>query len=146
MAPRSRAAMPPLAAYNYRVVVGSVNMRFAKVEGLVWERLAVPYRNGLSFRDGERLSLSRVDRYSSLTLYQGVMASDAALISWLRSGDARMLQVLLCNADGQPALVWQAARAVPVKLTGSSLDASSNEVFMDCLELQAAGWSIKSSA
>jgi phage tail-like protein len=74
------------------------------------------------------------------------MASDAALISWLRSGDARMLQVLLCNADGQPALVWQAARAVPVKLTGSSLDASSNEVFMDCLELQAAGWSIKSSA
>lgn len=40
----------PLVAYNYRVIVGAITMRFTKVEGLVWERSAVTYRDGLSFR------------------------------------------------------------------------------------------------
>lgn len=133
----------PLVAYNYRVVVGTVTMRFAKVEGLVWERTAVPYRDGLSFLDGEGLALCRVDAYTSLSLQQGVVATDSSLHDWLRSGDARLLQVQLCQADGKPVLAWQANRVIPVKLTGASLDASTNEVCIDTLELRAAGWSIQ---
>lgn len=133
----------PLVAYNYRVVVGNVTMRFAKVEGLVWERKAVTYRDGLSFLDGERIGLCRVETYTPLSLHQGVMAADSSLSDCLRSGDARWLQVQLCQADGRAVLAWQANRAIPVKLTGASLDASSQEVFMNNLELLAAGWSIK---
>ena len=136
-------AQYPLVAYNYRVVIGAVTMRFAKVEGLVWERTAIPYRDGLSFLDGEQLALTRVDAYTSLTLQQGVVATDETLYSWLRSGDPRLLQVLLCQANGQPVLVWQANRAIPVKLSGATLDASTNEVCIDTLELRAAGWSIQ---
>lgn len=143
MALDSRASDLPLVAYNYRVVVGQTTMRFAKVEGLMWERKALPYRDGLSFLDGESLGLCRVEAYTSLTLQQGVMASDPSLHDWLRAGDKRWLQVQLCQADGQPVLAWQANRAVPVKLTGASLDASTNEVFIDTLELLASGWSIK---
>jgi phage tail-like protein len=134
---------PPLVAYNYRVVVGSVNMRFAKLEGLVWERKPLTYRDGLSFLDGESIGFTRVEAYTTLTLQQGVMAADSSLHDWLQAGDARWLQVQLCQADGRPVLAWQANRAYPVKLTGASLDASTNEVFMDTLELLASGWSIK---
>lgn len=133
----------PLVAYNYRVVVGSVNMRFAKLEGLVWERKALTYRDGFSFRDGESISFSRVQAYTPLTLQQGVMAADSSLHDWLQAGDGRLLQVQLCQADGQPVLAWQANRAYPVKLTGANLDANTNEVFMDTLELLVSGWSIK---
>ncbi|MFM8275892.1 MAG: phage tail protein [Cyanobium sp.] len=137
------ALAPPLVVYNYRVLVGSLTMRFAKVDGLVWERQAVPYRDGLSFLDGETMGVCRVDAFTPLTLQQGVLAGDAQLHQWLKAGDSRMLQVQLCQPDGQAVLAWQANRAIPVKLTGSSLDAKGNDVFVDSLELRAAGWSIK---
>lgn len=133
----------PLVAYNYRVLVEGLDMRFSKVDGLVWERKAITYRDGLSFLDGESLGLSRVDSYSQLSLQQGVMEADTSLHDWLRAGDARWLQVQLCRADGQAVLAWQANRAVPVKLSVASLEAKTNEVFIDTLELKAAGWSIK---
>lgn len=133
----------PIVTYNYRVVIGSMAMRFSKVEGLVWERKAISYLDGLSFLDGESLSTYRIDTYSSLTLYQGVVVADTSLHDWLLAGDARLLQVQLCRADGQPVIAWQANRAIPVKLTGASLDANANEVALDVLELRAAGWSIK---
>lgn len=140
-APASLAA--PLVVYNYRVVIGSLAMRFAKVDGLVWERKAVTYRDGLSFLDGESIALYRVEAYTTLTLQQGVLASDTLLHDWLRQGDGRMLQVQLCAADGAAVIAWQANRAIPVKLTGASLDAKGGEVFIDTLELRAAGWTIK---
>ena len=143
MTTATAAASYPLVAYNYRVVVGTVTMRFAKVEGLVWERTAVPYRDGLSFLYGENLPLCRVDAYTTLTLQQGVVAGDSSLYDWLRAGDARLLQVQFCQADGQPVIAWQANRAIPVKLSGTSLDANTNDVCIDTLELQTAGWSIK---
>ncbi|MEB3319125.1 MAG: phage tail protein [Cyanobacteriota bacterium] len=143
MASPAAAFSDLLVGYNYRVVVGSVSIRFAKVDGLVWERTAVTYRDGLSFLDGESIGFCRVETYTTLTLQQGVMASDTSLHDWLRDGDARWLQVQLCEASGQPVLAWQAARAIPVKLTGASLDASTNAVFVDTLELRAAGWSIQ---
>ncbi|MFN6337997.1 MAG: phage tail protein [Cyanobacteriota bacterium] len=133
----------PLVAYNYRVVVDHITMRFSKVDGLVWERKAITYRDGLSFLDGESIGLYRVEAYTTLTLQQGVLAADSSLHDWLREGDARLLQVQLCAADGGAVMAWQANRAIPVKLTGASLDAKGGEVFIDTLEIRAAGWSIK---
>ena len=140
--PSTKPANYPLVAYNYRVVIDGLTMRFAKVEGLVWERTTVTYRDGLSFLGGEDIGTYRVDSYSTLSLHQGVVASDTKLHDWLQAGDARLLQLHLCRADGKPVISWQASRAIPVKLSGVSLDANANEVIMETLELRAAGWSI----
>jgi phage tail-like protein len=142
-APSAIATAYPLVAYNYRVIVGAITMRFTKVEGLVWERSAVTYRDGLSFLDGESISTYYISAYTTLTLSQGVIVADSDLHDWLRQGDARLLQVQLCQADGQPKIAWQANRAIPVKLTGANLDAQGNEVVVERLELRAKGWSIK---
>lgn len=132
----------PLVAFNYRVLIDRLEMRFTKVDGLSWERKAITYRDGLSFLDGESLGLSRVDSYRQLTLQQGVMEGDTRLHDWLSKGDSRTLQVQLCRADGEAAMAWHARKAVPIKLSGTSLDANTNEVFIDTLELMAAGWAI----
>ena len=132
----------PLVAYNYRVLVAGLEMRFSKVEGLAWERKAITYRDGLSFLDGESLALSRVDSYSQLTLQQGVMEGDTRLHDWLREGDSRSLEVQLCRSDGEAVLAWHARKAVPIKLSGASLDANTNSVLIDTLELRAAGWAL----
>ncbi|MFN9619399.1 MAG: phage tail protein [Synechococcaceae cyanobacterium] len=132
----------PLVVYNYRVIVDSIAMRFSKVEGLVWERSAITYRDGWSFLDGEMISTYRVDHYAPITLQQGLISRDTQLLDWLKKGDARMLQVLLCKSDGEAILSWKAQRAYPIRLTPTTLDASSNEVAIDTLELQARGWSL----
>jgi phage tail-like protein len=142
-APSAKPTDYPLVAYNYRVIVGAIAMRFSKVEGLVWERSAVTYRDGLSFLDGESISTYYINTYTTLTLSQGVVVADSSLHDWLRQGDARLLQVQLCQADGQPKIAWQANRAIPVKLTGANLDTQGNEVVVERLELRAKGWSIK---
>ena len=142
-APSAKPTDYPLVAYNYRVIVGAIAMRFSKVEGLVWERSAVTYRDGLSFLDGESISTYYISTYTTLTLSQGVVVAESSLHDWLRQGDARMLQVQLCQADGQPKIAWQANRAIPVKLTGANLDAQGNVVVVERLELRAKGWSIK---
>ena len=146
MAAPALSAIPsayPLVAYNYRVIVGAITMRFTKVEGLVWERSAVTYRDGLSFLDGESISTYSISAYTTLTLSQGVVVADSSLHDWLKQGDARLLQVQLCQADGQAKIAWLANRAIPVKLTGANLDAQGNEVVVERLELRAKGWSIK---
>ena len=132
----------PLVVYNYRVIVDSIAMRFSKVEGLVWERSTITYRDGWSFLDGEMISTYRVDHYAPITLQQGLISRDTQLLDWLKKGDARMLQVLLCKSDGEAILSWKAQRAYPIRLTPTTLDASSNEVAIDTLELQARGWSL----
>ena len=142
-APSAIPTAYPLVAYNYRIIVGAIAMRFSKVEGLVWERSAVTYRDGLSFLDGESISTYSISAYTTLTLSQGVVVADSSLHDWLKQGDARLLQVQLCQADGQPKIAWQANRAIPVKLTGANLDAQGNEVVVERLELRAKGWSIK---
>lgn len=142
-APNTKQTGYPLVAYNYRVIVGAIAMRFTKVEGLVWERSAVTYRDGLSFLDGESLSTYYINTYTTLTLSQGVVVADSSLHDWLRQGDGRLLQVQLCQADGQPKIAWQANQAIPVKLTVANLDTQGNEVVVDRLELRAKGWSIK---
>jgi phage tail-like protein len=139
---KEQAASYPLSAYNYRVLVGNLTMRFTKVEGLRWERKVVTYRDGLSFQDGEQIHSYRVDAFLPLTLHQGVVPKDRALHEWLQRGDSKVLQVLLCQADGSPILSWQAKRAIPVSVTLSTLDASTNDLAIDTLELQASGWSI----
>lgn len=135
----------PLVAYNYRVNVDEIAMRFSKVEGLVWERSAITYRDGLSFLNGEMISTYRVDHYAPITLQQGLVGGDTKLLDWLNKGDPRILQVMLCKANGQTLVTWKANRAIPIRLTPTTLDASSNDLAIDTLELQAKGWSISHS-
>jgi phage tail-like protein len=132
----------PLVAYNYRVIVAGITMRFSSVEGLKWERSVITYRDGLSFLEGERISAYSLDRYSPVTLQQGLIAHDDSLLNWLMQGDERPLEVFLCKSDGHSILSWKANRAIPVRLTPGKLDASSNDVVIETLELQACGWSV----
>ena len=132
----------PLVAYNYRVIVAGITMRFSRIEGLKWERTTIAYRDGLSFLEGEKICAYTVDRYSPVTLQQGLIAHENSLLNWLMQGDERPLEVFLCKSDGQPILSWKATRAIPVRLTPGLLDASSNDVVIDTLELQARGWSV----
>jgi phage tail-like protein len=135
---RQRASFP-LAVYNFRVTVGGVAMRFARVNGLVRQYRTLTHRHGLSFAEGEQIVRYHLDAWAPVTLEQGTVQGSQDLLAWLQAGDRRPMQVELCDAEGLPAVTWRIAHAVPVKLTAPSFDAKSNDASVDTLEVQASG-------
>lgn len=129
----------PLVAYNFRVNVDGAAMRFAKVTGLQREYKTLTYRHGLSFVEGEQITKYFVDTYVPVTLVQGTVVGAKSLHEWLERSKPVALEVALCDAEGTPVLAWRIAKALAVKLSAPSFDASTNEVAIDTLELRAAG-------
>ena len=133
----------PLAAYNFQVSVDGVAMRFATVSGLVREHQTVTYRDGLSFLDGERITKFHVNVFVPVKLEQGTVLGDRFLSTWLERSAPSAMEVSLCDETGTPVIAWHIARAVPVKLTAPTFDASTNQLSIDTLEIRAAGISLK---
>lgn len=136
-------ASHPLAAYNFKVSIDGVDMRFAKVSGLVREHRTVTYRDGLSFRDGEQIAKFYVETFVPVTLEQGTVPGHAFLTGWLERPRPSLMEVSLCDEQGHPVVAWRIARAVPVKLTASTFDAATNQLSIDSLEIRAAGISMQ---
>ena len=133
----------PLAAYNFQVSVDGVAMRFAKVSGLAREHRTLTYRDGLSFREGEQITKFQINAFSPVTLERGTVLGDRFLSTWLERAAPSAMEVSLCDETGTPVIAWSIARAVPVKLTAPTFDASTNQLSIDTLEIRAAGISMK---
>lgn len=141
--PQQQRTRHPLAAYNFQVSVNGVAMRFAKVSGLAREHQTVTYRDGLSFVDGERISKFHVDVFVPVTLERGTVIGDRSLVTWLEGSAPSAMDVSLCDATGVAVVAWSIAKAVPVKLTAPTFDASANQLSIDTLEIRASGISMK---
>ncbi len=129
----------PLVAYNFRVDIGGQTLGFSRVSGLQRAHKTVSYRHGRSFLEGEQLLVIRRDELVAVTLERGTASKISLLYDWLELRDPRPLSILVCDADGAPVLTWKILRAYPVKLTAPTFDASSNDVAIESLEIQASG-------
>lgn len=141
--PQQQRTRHPLAAYNFEVSVGGVAMRFSKVSGLAREHQTVTYRDGLSFLDGERISKFHVDVFVPITLERGTVVGDRSLVTWLEGSALGAMEVSLCDATGIAVIAWSITKAVAVKLTAPTFDASANQLSIDTLEIRGSGISMK---
>ena len=133
----------PLAAYNFRVTVDGVAVRFAKVSGLSREHQVVTYRHGLSFAEGEEIAKVHMDRYSTVTMEQGTVRGSTFLHEWVERKRPSLVEVSLCDHAGVPLVAWTIAKALPVKISAPTLDARTNELAIDVLELRASGITVR---
>jgi phage tail-like protein len=139
----SKLARYPLAAYNFRVTVGSTVMGFSEVSGLAQEYQTLSYRDGLSFKEGERVARFMATS-SEITLKKGVFdaADTKKLHEWMRLGDKRELTVDLCDERANTVVSWIIKKAMVIKLEAPAFDANSNEVAIETLTLWVSGISI----
>ena len=134
----------PLTAYNFLVFLAGTTMGFSEVSGLVVEYGTVTYKHGLSFQEGELIQLYRHDKYIPVTMKKGIVRGATRFYRWFKSMDVRNMDVSLCDEDGIPAVTWHIGKALPIKISAPSLDASKeDEVAIDTFELMAAGISIE---
>lgn len=135
----------PLPAYSFRATVGGQSAGFSEVSGLAIERDQVTYSHGLSHWEGESLITYASKKHRQISLKRGVVAGDGSFFEWLVGADAeaRPMELSLVDADGAPQVTWRIKAAIPIRMTGPTMSASSNEVAIDSLDVMVAGVSVE---
>jgi len=114
---------------------------FREVSGLSGNVELKSYAEG--GRNGYLHQLPGEVRWPNLVLSRGVIDSDA-LWSWYDDVSRgkihrKSIIVMMLDRAGQPAMFWRVKQAIPVKWTGPALDATSDQVAVESLELAHKG-------
>ena len=134
----------PLPLYNFRVKVDEQLLSFTEVSGISVDYEHVTYRHGLSFLEGESIQTFHRSAFRPITCKRGTVlnAQPTYLYDWLKARDLRPMEISLCDEQGSEVFSWKIAAAVPTSLKAPTFSASSNDVSIDTLELQAKGVSV----
>lgn len=134
----------PLPVYNFRVQVSSLSVSFTEISGIAVDYEHVTYRHGLSFLEGESIQTFHRSAFRPITCKRGTVlnAQPTYLYDWLKARDLRPMEISLCDEQGSEVFSWKIAAAVPTSLKAPTFSASSNDVSIDTLELQAKGVSV----
>ena len=136
----------PYLRQNFAVEIDGVTVaHFAEVSGLEVEIGIVEYRNGSE--DVTVRKLPGLAKYSNITLKRGVVG-DLSLWQWLgtvRQGNAERRDgaIVLLDERREPVLRFRFRRGWPCKWQGPTLNAHSNEVAIEALEIAHEGLDVE---
>lgn len=132
----------PYSAFNFIVEInGNQIAAFQEVSGLDSENTPIEYREGADALNTVR-KLPGIEKYPNLTLKRGITGS-LALWDWrkeVRDGSTafpptRDVVIQLQNEKHENVFKWKLTNAWCTKLTGPSLNAKSNEIAIETMEL-----------
>lgn len=132
----------PLRGFRYLIEMeGLVSGGFLRVKGLSREVRVESYREG-GVNEYEHKLASNVT-FPNLVLERGLALDD--LWKWAQAAadgtvQRRNLWIRLQDEANGKAWAWEVAQAIPVKWSGSDLDAMSPQVVMETLELAHQGF------
>lgn len=132
----------PYGRFNFRLEIdGVVKAGFSEVSGLTTETSVIEYREG-----NERATPRKIPgltKYSNLVLKRGV-TSDKSLWNWRKAVIDGKVQrasgsVVLLDGSQQEVVRWNFREGWPCKWEGPALDAKSNDVAIETLEIAHEG-------
>jgi len=145
----------PYPAYNFEVIVAgisddgaSVRGSFSEVTGLDAEIVPIEYRTG---SEPNRVrKLPGLNKFSNIVLKRGIIG-DLTFWNWLVNAIQGSVQrttvsIILLDENRNPVLRWILVRAWPCKWTGPVLNAKSNEIAIETLEICHEGISVDGQA
>lgn len=131
----------PLRGFRFLLEIdGITSGGFTRVKGLSREVRHESYREG-GVNEYEHKLVTQV-AYPVVVLERGLMLDD--LWKWALAasdGDVerKTLRIRLQDESGEKVWAWEIAHAIPVKWMVSDLDATTNSVVMESLELAHHG-------
>ncbi len=143
--PMPVAALPnrpdPVGELRFKVALPGVDLgRFRECTGLAAEIECKDYNEG-GVNDRVHKLPTRI-KYPNLVLKRGVTYEDA-LLKWLwktqRETQRIAVTVSLIGPDGEDVRSWSFQDAFPIKWTGPNLNASSNQIATEALEIVHGG-------
>ena len=133
----------PLPAYSFRVTIGGTTLSFAEVSGIEVKYETATYRHGFSFSEGEDISSFHFDSFIPITFRRGIARGRSELFAWLEAKELRPVDVSLVDEKGAAVVRWKIAKAIATKLSAPALDAKSNDVAIESLEVMARAISLE---
>ena len=140
----------PYSQFNFLVSLGQADPNepqagFSEVSGLGVEVTPIEYRNGNERSNWPR-KLPGLAKVSDVTLKRGLIGS-TDLYDWIRqaiNGDPQLrrdVEISLLSEDRQATVQsWKLTNAWPMKYSGPTLSATTNEVAMEELVLTCEGF------
>ena len=135
----------PLPVYNYKVEIESETIAFSEVSGLSISYETTTYKESSveSGAPGPRvMHMPAQGTPAKLTLKKGLVraASIPVFYDWIYSIqinqiDKKNVFISLLDESGDPVIRWTVANAFPTKLDAPTLDANSNDVAIESMEL-----------
>jgi len=145
----------PYPAYNFEVIVtgisddgASVRGSFSEVSGLDAGIVPIEYRTG---SEPNRVrKLPGLSKFSNIVLKRGIIG-DLAFWNWLvhaMQGNVQRttVTIVLLDESRNPVMRWNFVRAWPCKWIGPVLNAKSNEIAIETLEICHEGISVDGQA
>src|SRR5688572_28521494 len=136
------ARADPYAGFIFRVEIFGLQVGgFSQVSGLEREVQTEDFREG--GRNNYTHKLATVTKYQNLSLRRGI-ADASELWQWHQDvvhgkTERRRITVVLLDQLQKEKWRWVFADAYPVKWSGSELNATSNEVYVDSVEFAHNG-------
>lgn len=136
----------PFKSAKFRIEIdGIITAAFLSVSGIDVDVTPSDYRNGNDKTSNSR-KLPGEAKFSNLILRRGI-TKDLSLWQWMQQTFAGQLTrknmaIVLLNDAGEDALRFTFVNAWPVKWTGPSLNAESNDVAIETLEITHEGLSL----
>lgn len=133
----------PYKKYNYKVLIDNKEEAgFSEVSAPDISSDPVEYREG-NMAGMTPIKQPGIIKYSNVTLKNGVTASQT-FVNWMKtvlSGKVERKTVVITLMDDAMTEVasWQLEKAWPTKYTAPDLNATSNEVAIESLELVTEG-------
>lgn len=132
----------PYMSYNFAVEIGGVVVGgFSEVSGLSSEIELESYEEG--GLNGYVHKFPKHTTYPNLVLSRGLVTIDLFYI-WYQTTSQGLIQqlngtILLLNSQQLPVMWWTIKKAYPVKWEGPELNASSDEIAVEKIELVHQG-------
>lgn len=137
-----------LGTYNFKVELGGITRAgFKECSGLESTIKAVTYREGTDPTLAQR-QLPGLQTLSNIVLKRG-LSQDNSLWEWHKEAIQgrvvrRDISIVLRDDQGNDKIWWNIKNCWPTKWSGPSLDAASENVAIETLELAHEGISVQS--
>lgn len=137
----------PLIKFHFQVEWGGTKIGFTEVSGLDVENEVIEYRHGAS-PEFTTTKMPGMQKFSNITLKRGSFNDDNEFYEWLNTVNLNQIErrdivISLLNEEHEPTVVWKIKNAWPVKVESTDLNADSNEVAIETLELAHEGLRIE---
>ena len=139
----------PLPCYHFSVEWGGSRIGFKSVSGLNMETEVIEYRDG-SNPVFSPTKMPGVIKFGNIILTRGIVKGDNDFFHWmntiqLNTAERRDISIQLLDETHSPVMIWKVRNAFPVKYNGPFLQAQSNEVAIESLELAHEGISVETA-
>ncbi|MEW8028177.1 MAG: phage tail protein [Candidatus Thiodiazotropha sp.] len=138
----------PYGAFNFLLSIDGDDPQdtragFSEVSGLSMEVKVIEYRAG-NYRNESPVKIPGLTKYTPITLKRGLVGS-LDLYEWItesaQSGpdSRRNITIHLLNKEQQPAFTWKLRNAWVSKYSIGDLNASSNNIAIETIEVVHEG-------